>query len=453
MKIILLSGGSGKRLWPMSNDARSKQFLKILKNQEDEDESMVQRVYGQLQRVGLGDSVTIATSANQVDLIRAQLGEGVNVVLEPERRDTFPAIALACANLHSVQGVPRHEVVVVIPVDPFVDLAYFRKILELEPLVKDGGYDMALMGVKPTYPSEKYGYIIPQGIGVKEFKEKPDLQGAKALLKEGALWNCGVFAFQLGYILDLVEKQGHPSDYEKVYESYGSFHKISFDYEVVEKADNVAVIEFSGMWKDLGTWNTLTEHIENNVTGKALCSQSSTNTHVINELDIPVAVLGIKNAIVAVSPDGILVSDKHDSSYIKQYADQFVSRPMYEERRWGSYKVLDYVTKEDGQKILTKYIKMNTGKNVSYQIHKKRQEIWTIVSGRGDFLLDGNRQRVEAGQVVMIPKGAKHSIYSIENLEFIEVQLGEELIEEDIERLAYEWADILVYDKEVIDGR
>ncbi|MEG2199373.1 MAG: cupin domain-containing protein, partial [Anaerovorax sp.] len=236
-------------------------------------------------------------------------------------------------------------------------------------------------------------------------------------------------------------------------ESYGSFHKISFDYEVVEKADNVAVIEFSGMWKDLGTWNTLTEHIENNVTGKALCSQSSTNTHVINELDIPVAVLGIKNAIVAVSPDGILVSDKHDSSYIKQYADQFVSRPMYEERRWGSYKVLDYVTKEDGQKILTKYIKMNTGKNVSYQIHKKRQEIWTIVSGRGDFLLDGNRQRVEAGQVVMIPKGAKHSIYSIENLEFIEVQLGEELIEEDIERLAYEWADILVYDKEVIDGR
>lgn len=443
MKIILLSGGSGKRLWPMSNDARSKQFLKILKNEQDEDESMVQRVYGQLKSVGLGDSVTIATSASQLDLIRAQLGDEVNVVLEPERRDTFPAIALACSNLHSERGVPTHEVVVVIPVDPFVDLSYFKKILELEPLVKDGGYNMALMGVKPTYPSEKYGYIIPDGMRAKEFKEKPDLQGAKALLKQGALWNCGVFAFKLGYILNTLEEQGMSSQYKDVYKNYGKLKKTSFDYQVVEKEKNIAVLEFSGMWKDLGTWNTLTEHIENNVTGKALCSNSSTNTHVINELDIPVAVVGIKNAVIAVSPDGILVSDKVDSSHIKEYVDKFVSRPMYEERRWGSYKVLDYMTKDDGQKVLTKYIKMNTGKNVSYQIHKKRQEIWTIVGGIGDFILDGSRKKVQTGDVLIIPKGAKHSIYSIADLEFIEVQLGEELIEEDIVRLAHDWSEII----------
>lgn len=448
MKIVLLSGGSGKRLWPMSNDSRSKQFLKILKDKNDENQSMLQRVYGQLEEVGLGDSVTIATSANQVELIHTQLGEKVNVVVEPERRDTFPAIALACANLYYEKKIAKEEVVAVLPVDPFVDLAYFYKILELEAMVQSTHCQLALMGVKPTYPSEKYGYIIPEDGNkekVKEFKEKPDLAGAKALLKQGALWNCGVFAFQLSYVIEMLEedKDLRLDCFSKVYENYGKLTKTSFDYQVVERAKNIVVTEFNGMWKDLGTWNTLTEHIEENLTGKGIISASSTNTHVINELDIPVAVVGIKNAVIAVSPDGILVSDKVDSSHIKEYADKFVNRPMYEERRWGFYRVIDYMIKEDGNKVLTKYIKMTTGKNVSYQIHSKRQEIWTIVGGIGDFVLDGKRQTVKTGDVLNIPKGAKHAIYSMENLEFIEVQLGEELVEEDIVRVEHDWNKIV----------
>ena len=159
MNIILLSGGSGKRLWPLSNDVRSKQFIKLFKN-NDEYESMVQRVYRQITTVDADAKITIATSKSQASAIKNQLGEKASICVEPCRRDTFPAIALAAAYLHDELGVAENEAVVVCPVDPYVDNTYYEAVKNLQELAEQGRANLTLMGIEPTYPSEKYGYII-----------------------------------------------------------------------------------------------------------------------------------------------------------------------------------------------------------------------------------------------------------------------------------------------------
>ena len=162
MNIILLSGGSGKRLWPLSNDIRSKQFIKIFKMEDGEYESMVQRMYRQIKKIDSDATVTIATSKTQVSAIHNQLGDEVGVSVEPCRRDTFPAIAIATAYLHDVMGVSEDEPVVVCPVDPYVNDDYFEALKSLSLQADKGEANLVLMGMEPTYPSEKYGYIIPE---------------------------------------------------------------------------------------------------------------------------------------------------------------------------------------------------------------------------------------------------------------------------------------------------
>ena len=201
MKIILLSGGSGKRLWPLSNDVRSKQFLKVVRGGDGKTESMLQRVYRQIKEAGHNGEITVATAVTQVESIKGQLGEAVSIVVEPERRNTFPAIALSAAYLYFEKNCPMEETVVVLPVDPYVGEEYFRMLHKLDAAVQAGAADLVLMGVAPTYPSEKYGYIIPipqagvdgeQFLPVLEFREKPDMQTAGELIQKGGLWNCGV---------------------------------------------------------------------------------------------------------------------------------------------------------------------------------------------------------------------------------------------------------------------
>jgi len=239
VNIVLLSGGSGKRLWPLSNDIRSKQFIKIFKTPEGNYESMVQRVYAQIRKVDPQAMVTIATSKTQVSAIHNQLGEHVGISIEPCRRDTFPAIALATAYLHDVQGISEEESVVVCPVDPYVNEDYFAALKELGRLAQSGEANLVLMGIEPTYPSEKYGYIIPTGketvSAVSTFKEKPDAETAKAYIEKGALWNGGVFAYKLKYVLDKAHELLDFADYQDLFGKYDTLEKISFDYAVVEK--------------------------------------------------------------------------------------------------------------------------------------------------------------------------------------------------------------------------
>ncbi len=426
MNIVLLSGGSGKRLWPLSNDIRSKQFIKIFKKADGGYESMVQRVYRQICTVDKDADVTIATSKTQVSAIHNQLGENVGICVEPCRRDTFPAIALATAYLHDVKGISEDEPVVVCPVDPYVDDDYFEALKKLSLLAKTEEANLVLMGIEPTYPSEKYGYIIPQDKAkispVATFREKPDLETAKEYIRKGALWNGGVFAYRLGYVLKKAHELIDFTDYEDLFSRYGSLDKISFDYAVVEKEEKIEVMRFSGQWKDLGTWNTLTEAMEDSNVGEAMFNEKCRNVHVINELDMPVLCMGLKDVVVSASPEGILVSDKEQSSYIKPFVDRIDQQVMFAEKSWGSFRVLDVE-----EESMTIKVVLNPGHRMNYHSHERRDEVWTIISGEGRTIVDGMEQPVKAGDVVTMQAGCRHTIIADTELKVIEVQLGREI--------------------------
>lgn len=452
MQLVLLSGGSGKRLWPLSNNARSKQFLPLLEKEDGTMESMVQRVVRQAQEANLTTDITLATNASQLDIITNQLGDTVSVVTEPERRDTFPAIALATSYLSLAKNCSDDEIVVIMPCDPYTEISYFETIGRMVECVKQDVAELVLMGITPTYPSEKYGYVVPEADSnhselvsefdyykVARFTEKPTTIVAEELLKQNAFWNGGVFAFRLGYMMNIVRKYITSDSFEDTRARYHEFPKISFDYEVAEKALSVAVVPFNGKWKDLGTWNTLTDELKKEVIGNAVMGSHCENTHVINELQNPIYVDGLKDIVVAACPDGILVCGKEHAEDIKKAVENLTPRPMYEEKRWGTCRVLDDTIYADGNHALTKSITLKAGKNISYQIHHHRAETWTFVQGEGIFVLDGVEQKVKAGDTVHIPVEHYHAIKALTELTFIEVQCGNPLVEEDIERLEWEW--------------
>lgn len=430
MNIILLSGGSGKRLWPLSNDVRSKQFIKLFKDESGNYESMVQRVYRQITNVDSDAKVTIATSKSQASAIKNQLGENVSICVEPCRRDTFPAIALAATYLHDVLAVKEDEPVVVCPVDPYVDDSYYEAVKELAELAKKGTANLTLMGIEPTYPSEKYGYIIPESgenvSPVKEFKEKPDTATAKKYLSQNALWNAGIFAFQLKYLLEKAHGMIDFTDYKDLFEKYDQLTKISFDYAVVEKETSIQVLRYSGDWKDVGTWNMMAEVMSDKTKGKVILDETCDNTNVVNELNIPILCMGCKDMIVAASGDGIIISDKERSGYMKPYVEKIETEAMFAEKSWGTYTVVDV---QSGS--MTVKVSMKAGEHMSYHLHHHRDEIWTVVSGNGNVVIDDCEKKVAAGDVITIKADQKHTVEAVTDLDIVEVQIGKEISVED----------------------
>lgn len=431
MNILLLSGGSGKRLWPLSNEVRSKQFIKLFKTDDGIYESMVQRIYRQIRQIDCNANITVATSESQVNILENQMGNRVNICVEPARRDTFPAIVLAAAYLHDIQKVGKEEIIVVCPVDPHVNEDYFKALKEMEVLAGKGDVKLTLMGVKPTYPSEKYGYIIPEHPEkyislVKDFKEKPDLETANKYIQQGALWNGGVFAFRLQYLLEKADEYIGYHEYKELLLNYEKLNKISFDYAVVEKEPSIQVMRFLGQWKDLGTWNTLTEEMSEAVLGKGVLNESCDNLNVINELNIPILCMGLKDMIVVASGDGILVTTREQSSYIKPFVDKFDKKVMFAEKSWGSFRIIDV-----GEDSLTIKVTLNPGHSMNYHSHELRNEVWTVTKGQGTVVIDGVCREVFPGSVISMPAGCKHTIIAKSSVQLIEVQTGKELNVQD----------------------
>lgn len=438
MNIVLLSGGSGKRLWPLSNDIRSKQFIKIFKKGDGSYESMLQRVYRQIKKADSDATVTIATSKTQVSAIHNQLGEDVGISVEPCRRDTFPAIALATAYLVDVKHINPEESVVVCPVDPYVEDDYFEALKGLSDQADKGEANLVLMGIEPTYPSEKYGYIIPetadQTAVVKTFKEKPAADVAKEYIAQGALWNGGVFAYKLKYVMEIAHRLIDFTDYYDLFEKYDTLTKISFDYAVVEKEEKIQVQRFAGQWKDLGTWNTLTEAMEESVIGKGELNEKCSGVHIINEMDVPVLAMGLHDVVISASPEGILVSDKEQSSFIKPFVDKFEQQVMFAEKSWGSFKVIDVETES-----LTIKVTLNAGHSMNYHSHRNRDEVWVVISGQGKTIVDGMEQKVKAGDVITMSAGCRHTVLADTELKLIEVQLGTDINVHDKQKYALEY--------------
>lgn len=427
MQIILLSGGSGQRLWPLSNDVRSKQFLKIFN--ETGGETMLQRVLNQIRRTCPKSPVTIATANKQKSLLRKYLGENFSLAIEPCRRNTFPAIALAAAYLRDVKGVDADESVIVCPVDPYVDDNFFAQFHTLAAQINDVA-PLVLLGIEPTYPSEKYGYIIPQTADkisrVVTFKEKPNLVAAQKFIDAGALWNGGVFAFKLGYVLDKAEKLLGTSSHAELIKNYAALPNISFDYAVVEHEENISVVRYAGEWKDIGTWNTLTEVLESNYKGQVQADETCVNLHVLNNSDVPIICMGLKNIVVAAAPEGVLVSDKAASSYIKPFVENLDKQIRFAEKSWGTFKIIDA---DDNS--LTIKVTLNSGSRMKYHSHERRDEVWNFIAGTGKVILDGVEKTVRAGDVIKIPCGCCHTVIADAPLKIIEVQLGEDITVED----------------------
>ena len=438
MNIILLSGGSGKRLWPLSNDVRSKQFIKIFKNDAGEYESMVQRMYRSIKKIDSDAHVTIATSKAQVSAIHNQLGDpNVGISIEPSRRDTFPAIALAAAYLHDVQHVSEEESVVVCPVDPYVEDDYFEALKTLGDQASKGEANLVLMGIEPTYPSEKYGYIIPTSTEkfsvVLTFKEKPDEETAKQYIEKGALWNAGVFAFKLKFVLDAARELLAYTDYEDLFNRYSSLEKISFDYAVVEKEKQIQVMRFKGEWRDLGTWNALTDAMNENVVGEGLMNEKCKGVHILNELNIPVLAMGLNDVVISASPEGILVADKEQSALIKPYVDSMHQQVMFAEKSWGNFQVLDV---ED--ESMTIKVTLSPNHSMNYHSHMHRDEVWIVLSGEGITTVDGMEQNISVGDVITMQAGCRHTVKAVTELKMIEVQLGKDITAQDKRKYSLE---------------
>lgn len=259
--------------------------------------------------------------------------------------------------------------------------------------------NLVLMGIEPTYPSEKYGYILPESTEhvakVKNFKEKPLKDVAEQYIAQGALWNSGVFAFKLGYMMDKAHELTDFADCQDLLNKYDTLKKISFGYAVAEHEKKIQVVRFSGMWKDLGTWNTLTEALNEPIVGRDVMDETCTDVHIVNELDVPILALGLHEVVISASPDGILVSDKESSSRMKPFVDSFENQVMFAEKSWGDLKVVD--VEKSSMTIKTT---LNPGKSMSYHSHNQRDEVWVLISGEGRVVVDDIKRKVKAGDVI-----------------------------------------------------
>lgn len=450
MKIILLSGGSGKRLWPMSNDGRPKQFLKVLKDAGGTSISMLQRVWSQMGQVGLCDHAFVCAPQMQRSIIESQISNAP-FIAEPDRRDTFPAIALSVLYLRDVEGCSEDEVVTVLPVDPYVHLSYFETVKTLGAILEASNLDMMLMGVKPSSPTSKYGYICTAPGSRQQpwrfvdcFVEKPATQRAQALIDEGALWNCGVFSFRIGFIARALEEMGYPSTFERLRRSYTLLPKRSFDYEVVENTHKIAVVEYAGSWEDLGTWGALSTKIDHPFEGLGTASQCE-NTHVINELGIPVVAMGLRDMMVVSTPEGILVADKETAASLKEIVSEGRTGDMLEDKAWGHCRVLDYQKHQDAYEVLTQSIHLNPGKNFVYHRHVQRSETWIVVDGTGRAIIDSKVFDVCVGDVIRVQAGEWHTLRSETGLSLIEIQQGPPMTEVDVMYGHADWGDIVMH--------
>lgn len=426
MNILLLSGDSGKRLWPLSNGVRSRQFLQILRSPSGEYESVAQRVYRQILQADKETKIVVAASKLQIPAIRNQLDEDVEICVEPKRRNTFPAVALSVAWMAEKREMPDEEIIIVCPMDTYADDDYFQTLGTLAQIVSRGDAEIALVGIAPAYPSEKYGYLLPDSrekiSKVIFHSEKPTETVAKELIDRGALWNGGVFAFRVGYFLNALRTVISFSDYDDLYQKYEQIPEGSFEDTFLKETGNKKLVRFDGIWKDLGTWNTLTEAMEEPIVGKAKLDDICHNVHVINELNIPILCLGIENAVISAAPDGILVSDKKQSSYMEPLIDQLDQQVMFADKSWGSFQVLDIEHESMTIKVILK-----PGHRMNYHSHERRDEVWTVLSGQGRTIVDGMEQPVAAGDVITMQAGCRHTIIADTELHIMEVQLGREI--------------------------
>jgi mannose-1-phosphate guanylyltransferase/mannose-6-phosphate isomerase len=452
---VILSGGSGTRLWPVSRTKFPKQFCELF------EEPLQSSTLKRLSRFGEPWIITSLILRDFTEKKAKEAGfKNVRIVYEPTGKNTAPAMALLC-KLLEMDG-KTSEVVGVFPADHLIlkeDI--FNSALELaETSARENR--IVTLGLKPTEPATGYGYIQTEkepynykkqvsSYPVLKFHEKPNLELAKEFLRDGSYyWNAGIFIFPVRLMIELFEKYQPQiwdclsllkSDLSNMKEIYASMPSISIDYAIIEKLtkDELLCVPCNPEWSDVGSWDAVAEVYEKSGRSRGNPIEvDSKNNFVLPKADKRYAFVGIDDLIVVDTDDALLIAKKGETQNVKMVVDRLkaespklANEHTFEERPWGRFEIL-----RDKAHFKSKVIQVNPHQQISYQSHSKREEHWVIVKGSGEVILDDQIIPIQAGSYVKIPVGAKHRIRNTgeQVIEFIEVQLGSYFGEDDIVR-------------------
>ena len=454
MKVIILAGGAGSRLWPLSRERFPKQFIKL----QGRELSLFQETFNRsVLLAGLND-IYVVTNKDYKFLAMGEVEDlgykfpEENILVEPEAKNTLPAIFAGVNEILNRGGSPS-ESIVVFPSDHLIE-----KSVEFTKIIKSSEYltgdSLVTFGIKAANPNTGYGYISPgEGIGkhgyvIKEFKEKPDYQRAVEYIKEGYFWNSGIFMFNskifleeaTRYTPEIVNAFGRSRNLE---EAFGKIeNNISIDYGIMEKSKRVVVVPVDIGWNDLGSFDTFYEVFKcdekKNIAGKEHILMDCSNNLVYSEDGKLVVTIGVDDLIIIDNKDALLVCKKEQSQKVKEVVDELKRKRdlrveyIRDYRPWGSYLILE----EEKNAFKVKRLKISPGKKISHQLHHHRSEHWIVVKGIAKVSLDGEDRIVNSGESVDIKVGQKHRLENVGEsvLEIIEVQMGEYLEEDDIVR-------------------
>ena len=454
MKLIILAGGSGTRLFPLSRSCYPKQFLKIA-GQKSLLQQTVERFLGLVK----AEDILIVTNQDYIFHVQADLkeinAEAAHIITEPIARNTAPAIALAVAYCKDIMQCAEDESLFVSPADHVITpVNEFQKVVKKAVEISKDYTSIVTLGVNPTKPETGYGYIhattekVGAGYKVQEFKEKPDLVTAKKYLAAGNYyWNAGMFVFTVkamenalaSYAPEIYTKTSQ--GYETALADFADMPSISIDYAVAEKSNNIVVVPMGEVnWNDVGSFDAIDEVLpatdDNVVSGDVITTDSHNN--MILASNRLVSTIGVNDLIVVDTPDVLLISEKGKSQDVKKVVEKLkvedrkeISENLTMYRPWGSYTVL---AEGDGFKV--KKITLNPGGKLSYQMHYHRSEHWTVISGTGKLTLDDKVVVFKENESTYIPIAVKHRLENPGKLplSIIEVQNGKYLGEDDIIR-------------------
>jgi len=456
MKTIILAGGSGTRLWPISRRRYPKQFIKLM----DSETSLFQDTFLRALMVSDLEDIFVVTNKRMKFLVMGEVEElGCDydenqILIEPEAKNTLPAICYGVTAACSERG----DAVVVFPSDHVVarpeKLA--EAIRESEELSKRA---IITFGVRPNKPHKGYGYIQPgekdgNGCGVVAFREKPDEETAAKYIEQGYFWNSGIFMFDSHLFMQEVKIHAKgiydafslKRDVKEAFSSIGN--GISIDYGIMEKTGIAAVVPIDVGWNDLGSFESFYEIYEGdcngNIDGGKSVFVNSGNNLVYAEKGKAIAIVGADNLIVIDDRDALLVCGKNSAQRVRDAVgilenmnDPRIEYPVSDYRPWGHYKVLE----EEKEKFKIKRITIMPGKKLSLQVHRHRSEHWVVVSGTAKATIDDKVKRVETGESVFVRVGERHRLENpgAEKLEIVEVQMGDYLEEDDIQRFEDEY--------------